>query len=390
MAEQVDGTAAAKFCQFCGHQLTPKGKFCGKCGKPRPVEVVIPPVVQTPEPVAPEPELPAPVIEPEPEPVVAEVATPAEPAEEATHLVVPGNVMPDPIEEANVAEPEIIAESVKPVVKKAPAKKVVVKKTTTTAPKKVVVKEVEDSTQDATPVVENEKEPEELAGYVPTKAAGNVRTSHLADEEEAINTTNLHDEILGEGKKSSRAPLIVGLIGLAVAVIAIGVSTSHNSSTDLSAQSPSGAVASDVPQPAPSNSDAPSKPTPSPTKSVNAACVINDRTVSDLVDYANLARSVPGGSNDKNNAPVIVQWAQDASSLAGSISSDANRSSGKVVSSLRKAASDLNSLGALALSWGQNNVTDSNFVNDYSNGKDSIQSDYRQIASVCSGKVPGL
>ena len=366
MEEQVDGTAPVKFCQFCGHQLTPKGKFCGKCGKPRPVETVAPIVVEkVVEPVIEEAEVVPPVIE---APVIETPVVITPPVIESTPESVPVTLEAE------------IQESVKPVIKKVVTKKTVVAKKTV----KPADNEVTKSDAEA------EKEPEELAGYLPTKAAGKVRTSLLDQEEESINARDLHEEILGTDKKASRAPLIVGVIGVIAAVIAIGVGSSNNSSSDLSAQSPSGVVSSDVPQPAPTSSDTPSKPTPSPSKSVNSACVINDHTVSDLVDYANLARSVPGGSNDKNNAPVIVQWAQDAASLASSISSDAGRSSGSVVSSLRKAATDMNSLSALALSWGQNNVTDSNFVNDYSNGKDAVQSDYKRIASACAGKVPGL
>ena len=363
MSEQGD-TPVKEFCRFCGHQLSPTAKFCGGCGKKRPEQVAaapIAPVVEAPKVETPKVEVP--VAEVKKTPVKNE---PAKPVEEElpdelknyvpTKKAAPSKVVYQPINPKNLgAKPaspaakvekpaEVKVEVAKPVAKKAAA----------------------SNSVKAEPVKEN---------YSP-KVAATPRT----------------DPVRNGGKSPSRAPIMVGIAALAIALIAVIYSSTggSSSSTTSSGEVQTTDVPSDVP------SDTPADPTPSATPSSapskpapkNTSCVINSGIATDISDLGNLANNIPAGSNDAANVPIILDWAQSASDLAMGLANDEGNSSGKVSPLLGKAGEDLGNFAELIRSWGQKKVASPKTLqNDIVNGQKTILSDFNQISSLCKGKI---
>jgi hypothetical protein len=331
-----------QFCQYCGRQFSPTGKYCQGCGKPR-----LSAPTSTNSPAQPTQVAPNFVNPPQPEKKI--VYKPINPnANRPTFTPPPAQAAPQaPQAPQTFQQPK----------ESAPAKNVFVPPVQQSKPLKSVEPEV----------IEWKRKPK----------------SEKLPKAEKIKKDK--SERVGF---NSKTPIIIGLVALLVAGGAIWYTTKPNSTKTAAVATPSPSptaseqAAVDVPTDA--------SPTPSTSKApVNSACVITSTVVSHLVDYANLVRNVPGGSNDKNNAPVIIDWAQSASTTALQIASDQGSSKGKVASLLGIAANDLGDYANLILSWGQNKVeSPSTFVADYTNGQKQILNDYRAIASICGGKVP--
>ena len=202
-------------------------------------------------------------------------------------------------------------------------------------------------------------------------------------------------------KSGNRNRIMIGLSALLIAAAAVVFALPHSStSTSTSNQ------ASDTSSPSPTSKASSSpkqKPSKSPTKKSTSTkpstavvpkdsgnCVINDGTVSDLVDYKNAIDNIPTGSNDGANKVIILQWASSANGTAESVSSDSSSSKGKVRQLLTNAASDLSSLSDLANQWANKDYSDpQNFSDDYAAAVAAVRSDYRAISSTCGDKVPG-
>ena len=323
-----------QYCQYCGREYSPTGKYCQGCGKPR---------VSQAAPTAPS----APNFVNPPAPPKTVIYKPVNPNANRPTFTPP----PAP------AAPQAPRESQPPRVE---------------APKQNVF----------VPPAAKSKSP---SGVEPEVIEWKRKPKSERLPKEKAEKKAKTDKV-GFNKKT---PIVIGIVALLVAGGAIWYTTKPNTTqTAAPAASPSTTATADDQVAV----DVPADAAPSPTASktaVNSSCVITSSTVSHLVDYANIVRNVPGGSNDKNNAPVIIDWAQSASTIAMQVATDQGRSKGQVASLLGQAANDLGDYANLILSWGKNQVeSPSTFVADYTDGQKQILNDYRAIAKVCAGKVP--
>ncbi len=120
-------------------------------------------------------------------------------------------------------------------------------------------------------------------------------------------------------------------------------------------------------------------------------CAIDSQTISDLVAYKNVIAGIPTGRNDSSNTSRILDWAQSASNLSNAVLSDSSNASGRIVSVMGDASTDLSDLAGLATDWANNNLSDPvNFPAQYSAAALKVRTDYTRMDAICGTKLPGL